>query len=270
MMNETQSPIILVGAIAGDIIGSRFEFDPRKSTDFELFSPRCQFTDDTILTIAVADAILSGVDYGQRLMEYGRRYPYASYGGSFRRWLNAGIQQPYNSYGNGSAMRVSPVGWAFEDIIDVLREAERSANPTHNHPEGIKGAQAIALAIFLARQGQDKDYIRSELSSRFGYDLNHSVDEIRPGYQFDETCQVTVPAALIAFLDSVSLEDTIRKAISLGGDADTLAAIAGSVAEAYYHETPVSMIDQVKKYLDPDLWNIVRKFSELYPKNRAS
>ena len=173
-------------------------------------------------------------------------YPNSGYGGMFRQWMHAENPQPYNSFGNGSAMRVSPVGWAFNTVEEVLREAEASAAVTHNHPEGIKGAQAVALAIFRARSGSTKDEIRAETTQRFGYDLSSTLDEIRPTYQFDETCQKTVPPAIIAFLESLDFEDAIRKAISLGGDADTLAAITGSIAEAFYGGVPQEIVKEVQ------------------------
>jgi ADP-ribosylglycohydrolase len=259
-----KSSYCLLGAIAGDIIGSRYEGRPIKTEVFELFTPRNSFTDDTVLTVAVADAILRQEGYDALILEYARRYPHAGYGGSFRYWMYSNNPQPYNSFGNGSAMRVSPVGWAFDTLEEVLREAELSASPTHNHPEGIKGAQAIALAVFMARKGDSKDEIRREISARFGYDLGQTLESIRPAYRFDITCQGTVPPALLAFLESHSVEDAIRKAISLGGDADTLAAISASVAEAYYGGLPAELILEVKRRLPGELWQVVESFSERY------
>jgi len=218
----------MLGAIAGDVIGSIYEGRGKqiKRENFPLFSPHCHFTDDSLLTIAVADAILTDGDYGPAIRQYALRYPHLGYGGRFKQWMGSDSSEPYFSYGNGSAMRVSPVGWAFDSVEDVLHEAQRSAAVTHNHPEGIKGAQATALAIFLARQRIEKEALRLEISARFGYDLYQTVAEIRPGYKFDSSCQGSVPQAIIAFLDSAGVEDAIRKAISLGGDSDTLAAIA--------------------------------------------
>ncbi len=254
----------MLGAIAGDIVGSVYEFDQIKTKDFPLFDPRAFFTDDTVLTVAVAEAILTSGPYAETVREIGRRYPYAGYGGSFRRWLYTDNAPPYNSWGNGAAMRVSPVGWAFEDEEAVLREAARSAGFTHNHPEGIKGAQATALALFLARRQNTKEQIREAIASRFGYNLSRTVDDIRPTYSFDESCQGTVPEALVAFLDSTSFEDAIRNAISLGGDSDTLACITGGVAEAFYGGVPRHVREEVQKRLTPDLWDITVRFCQRY------
>jgi ADP-ribosylglycohydrolase len=228
----------MLGAIAGDVIGSVFEAEPTKTTQFPLFSPGSRMTDDTVLTVAIAHSILRGIDYATSLRHFGRRYPNAGYGGSFFRWLFDSQPAPYNSWGNGAAMRVSPVGFAFDSIADVLLEAKRSAAVTHNHPEAIKGAQATALAIFLARQGTSKDDIRDELSQRFAYDLDRSLDEIRPVYVFDVSCQGSVPESVMAFLESEGFEDAIRKAISLGGDSDTMACITGGIAQALYKDVP--------------------------------
>jgi ADP-ribosylglycohydrolase len=254
----------MIGAIAGDIIGSVYEFGHIKSKEFPLFGPESRYTDDSVLTVAVAQAILTDGDYRRAVLDLGRRYPDAGYGGFFRGWLDSPDPKPYNSWGNGSAMRVSPVGFAFESVEDVLREAQRTAEFTHDHPEGIKGAQATALAVFLARTEWDKDLIRHEVSTRFGYDLDRTVDEIRPGYGFDESCQRTVPEAIIAFLESESYEDAIRNAVSLGGDADTLACITGGIAEAYYGPLPPVIIEQVKGILPADLWGVVERFCTRY------
>jgi ADP-ribosylglycohydrolase len=250
----------MIGAIAGDIIGSVHEYARTKSKDFPLFVPASTFTDDSVLTVAVAQAILTDGDYRKAALAFGRRYPNAGYGGSFADWLRSVDPKPYNSWGNGAAMRVSPVGFAFETVEDVLREAKRSAEFSHDHPEGIKGAQATALAVFLARTEWDKDLIRTEVADRFGYDLDRTVDDIRPGYGFDESCQGTVPEAIVAFLDSSSYEDALRNAISLGGDGDTLACIAGGIAEAYYGPVPGVILEQVKGILPADLWGIAESF----------
>jgi len=250
----------MIGAIAGDIIGSVYEFGRTKSKDFPLFGPGSAFTDDSVLTVAVAQAILTDGDYKRAVLEFGRRYPNAGYGGFFAGWLRSPDPKPYNSWGNGSAMRASPVGFAFDSVDEVLREAQRSAEITHDHPEGIKGAQATALAVFLARTEWDKDLIRTEITSRFGYDLDRTVEDIRPGYGFDESCQRTVPEAIVAFLDSVSYEDAVRNAISLGGDSDTLACITGGIAEAFYGPVPNVIMEQVKGILPADLWGITEEF----------
>ena len=254
----------MLGTIAGDIIGSVYESGWMKSTDFPLFSPESTFTDDTVLTVAVADLILHGKDYAATLREYGRRYPNAGYGGMFCHWLYKPVSAPYMSYGNGSAMRVSPVGFAFNTIEEVLTEAQRSAEVTHNHPEGIKGAQAIALAIFLARTGKEKKEIAGYIEGQFGYNLRQTLDEIRPSYHFDETCQGSVPQAIIAFLESTDYEDAVRKAVSLSGDSDTLACMAGGIAQAHYGRIADCIVREVRQILDEDLLTIVDEFNNLY------
>ena len=254
----------MIGAIAGDIIGSVYEAHPIKTKDFPLFHPACRFSDDSILTIAVAQAILEKRDYQTTLWEMGRKYPHAGYGGSFIRWLGTKNPKPYNSWGNGSAMRVSPVGFAFDTVETVLQEAGRTAEISHNHPEGIKGAQATALAVFLARTTQDKQKTRTEINRRFGYDLNRSISDIRPSYEFDVSCQGTVPEAIIAFLESESWEDAIRNAVSLGGDSDTLACITGGIAEAYYGSMAHNIQEKVKACLTEELWTIVESFNGRY------
>ncbi|MDX1707052.1 MAG: ADP-ribosylglycohydrolase family protein, partial [Desulfobacterales bacterium] len=239
----------MIGAIAGDIIGSVFEHHPIKTTAFPLFSPASCFTDDTVLSVAIADAILHQTDYGPALKTYGRRYPAAGYGLAFFRWMQSDDAKPYNSWGNGSAMRVSAVGFAFNAVEDVLLEAQKTAVVTHNHPEGIKGAQATALAIYLARQGAAKSDIRHQISERFRYDLDRRLDEIRPRYRFDVSCQGSVPEAILAFLESMDFEDALRLAVSLGGDSDTMACIAGGIAQAYYGSIPRYILDTVRRRL---------------------
>jgi ADP-ribosylglycohydrolase len=258
---EEKKNYCLLGALAGDVIGSVYEFNAPKTTEFELFTPESQITDDSILTLAVADAIMNGCCYQDRIRKYALAYPHNGYGGMFLSWMYARHPRPYNSFGNGSAMRVSPVGWAFNSAEDVLREAEASAAVTHNHPEGIKGAQAVAFAVFHARHGGTKAEIRTEITERFGYDLSLTLDAIRPTYQFNETCQGTVPQAIIAFLESENFEEAIRNAISLGGDADTLAAISGSIAEAFYEGVPEEIAREVRTRLPEELWSIVERFS---------
>jgi ADP-ribosylglycohydrolase len=254
----------MLGAIAGDIIGSPYEGHPAKSFDFELFTSQSRPTDDTVLTVAVADCILNGKEYAATIKEYGRRYPDIGYGGMFLKWLWNDNIAPYNSFGNGSAMRVSPVGFAFTSMDMVLKEAERSAAVTHNHPEGIKGAQAIAAAIFLARSGNSKEQIREYVEESFGYDLHQTLDEIRPWYRFDETCQGSVPQSIIAFLESNDYEDAVRKAVSLGGDSDTLACMTGGIAQAYYNDIPSYIINRTKKLLDEELTVVIDEFYERY------
>jgi ADP-ribosylglycohydrolase len=254
----------MIGAIAGDIVGSVYEWDPIKTTEFPLFKSNSCFTDDTVLTLAIAYAVLNHGGYQEPLKTFGRKYPYAGYGGRFSQWLVSDDSSPYNSWGNGSAMRVSSIGFAFNSIDDVLTEAKKTAEVTHNHPEGIKGAQATALAVYLARTGVTKDEIRAEITERFGYDLSRTVDEIRPAYTFDVSCQGTVPEAIIAFLDSVSYEDAIRKAISLGGDSDTLACITGGIAQAYYKEIPKDILTEVYSKLPEEFINIIEKFNTTF------
>ena len=227
----------MLGAIIGDIVGSVYEWNNIKTKEFPLFSEKCFFTDDTVMTIAVADALLNGGtpdNFIDSMKSIGRLYPRAGYGGGFRKWLFSDDRKPYNSWGNGSAMRVSPCGWFAKSIGEAEALAERSAAVTHNHPEGIKGAQATAAAIYLARLEEPMDRIREYLERKYSYNLSRTLDEIRPEYAFNESCQGTVPEAIIAFLESHGFEDAIRNAISLGGDSDTLAAITGGIAEAYY------------------------------------
>jgi len=254
----------MIGAIAGDIIGSVYEHRQIKTKDFPLFDARCTFTDDTVLTVAIADAILSGKPYLDSVRRIGRRYPDVGYGGSFIGWLYSPDARPYNSWGNGSAMRVSPIGFALTTEDEVLDQARATAEITHNHPEGVKGAQATALAVFLARTGADKESIRSRIASQFEYDLDRTVDEIRPSYAFDISCQGTVPEAIIAFLDSDSYEDAVRNAVSLGGDSDTLACITGGIAEALYGGVPDGIRTKVKELLTPDLWSVTQAFCAKY------
>lgn len=254
----------MIGAIAGDIIGSVYEHNAIKTKDFPLFDRRCDFTDDTVLTVAVASAILTGGSYLDSVREIGQRHPNAGYGASFYNWLHSSNVRPYNSWGNGSAMRVSPVGFAFSKEDEVLRHARMTAQITHNHPEGIKGAEATALAVFLARTQRDKSLIRNRITRSFGYDLDRTLDSIRPAYSFDVSCQGTVPEALIAFLESNSYEDAIRNAVSLEGDSDTLACITGGIAEAFYGEVPREIVSTVQQTLTEDLWEITEAFRDKY------
>lgn len=240
----------MIGAIIGDIVGSPFEFDRNKhlaQTKYPLFQSTTHYTDDTVMTVAIAEALLNYQDERepldeQKLAEYckksmikwGRKYPLAGYGGRFFQWLWRDAPQPYQSYGNGSGMRVSTAAFLYENLEDVLTAAKATALPSHDHPEGIKGAQAIAYMIWAAKNKKSKEELKAEVEKRFGYDLNFTIDEIRPTYHMDETCQGSVPQAIVAFLESESYEHCIRHAISLGGDADTIACMAGGIAEAYY------------------------------------
>jgi len=254
----------MLGAIAGDIIGSVYEFSPIKTTDFELFSARSTFTDDTVLTVALAEAILHGRDYGRTMKEYYRRYPHAGYGGFFHHWARSEESKPYNSWGNGAAMRISPAGFAYEKLEEVLERAEYFTVITHNHPEGIRGAQAVAAAVFLARKGSSKEEIKAATESRFGYDLSASLAEIRPTYSFDVSCKGTVPQAITAFLESRDFEDAIRKAVSLGGDSDTLACITGGIAHAFYGSLPEHITGRVYSILDDRLGEVTREFMHAF------
>jgi ADP-ribosylglycohydrolase len=254
----------MIGAISGDVIGSVHEGSLPQPKDFPLFVPGSCFTDDTVLTVAVGKAIHSKIDYRSSIREWGRRYPHAGYGGWFAKWLFQEGAQPYNSCGNGSAMRVSAIGWAFDELDAVMREAAKSAEVTHNHPEGIKGAQAVAAVVFSARTGHGKDHIRKLLSERFRYDCSRPLDELRQNSEFEITCQATVPAAAVAFLESTDFEDAIGNAVSLGGDADTLACIAGAMAEAHYGGVPRSIQDEVMRRLDAPLRAEVLAFAKTY------
>ena len=263
---------IIYGAILGDIIGSPFEFDRGdKTKDFKLFSRRSHYTDDSVMTLAVCEALLKvGQDATVKEIEdavissmqsWGRRYPHAGYGGYFRRWLTACHPEPYNSFGNGSAMRVSAVGWLYDSLENTRTVAKAIANVTHNHPEGIKGAEATASAIFMARNGSSKEEIKKYIENEFHYDLNRTLDEIRPSFHMDETCQKTVPEAIIAFLEAKDFEDAIRNAVSLGGDTDTLGAITGSIAEAYYR-IPEWLMTECRKRIYRDMRVVLDDFND--------
>ena len=253
----------MYGAILGDIIGSPFEFDRGdKTKEFDLFSKDCGFTDDSVMTIAVGEALLAvGTQATVKeieeavvtnMQDWGKRYPYAGYGGRFRHWLRESNPKPYGSYGNGSAMRVSAAGWLYDSMERTREVARATANVTHNHPEGIKGAEATASAIYMARNGFSKEKIKEYIEREFHYNLNRTLDEIRPGYHMDETCQRTVPEAIIAFLESQDFEDAIRNVVSLGGDTDTLGAITGSIAEAFYG-IPAVLVAECRSRLDEGL-----------------
>lgn len=256
----------MLGAITGDIIGSVYEFATQKTKDFPLFTDQSTFTDDTILTVAVADVLLHGGSYTDAFKRYYQLYPdpCGGYGARFQAWAASANSQPYNSWGNGAAMRVSPVAYVHQTLDAVLQAAQQTAVVTHNHPEGIKGAQATAAAIFLARQGQSKPSIKHYIETQFGYDLSRSLAQIRPVYEFNESCQETVPEAIIAFLESTSFTDAIRNAVSLGGDADTLTCITGSIAEAFYGAVPDTIADRVWALLPAPLKTVVVQFQATY------
>ncbi len=250
----------MIGAIAGDIIGSVHEGSDTKTKDFPLFVEYSQFTDDTVLTVAVAEHFLRGGDYVDLFHAYFHAYPLAGFGGSFIRWAGHYKREPYNSWGNGSAMRVCPVGVVCDTLDEVLAQARLSAEVTHNHPEGIKGAEATAVAVFLARTGRTKAEIKSHIESTFGYNLSAKLDDIRDAYRFDVSCQGSVPQSIIAFLEANDYEDAVRNAISLGGDADTMACIAGGIAEAFYGGVPDAIRAPVLALLDDRLRGVVEEF----------
>ncbi len=260
----------IIGAICGDIIGSTREFNPIKTKEFELFAKYSTFTDDTVLTLAVASWLVNDKEHHRRnlvkeIRHLTDNYPHAGYGGRFRRWTKSEKPHPYNSWGNGSAMRVSPVGWACNTLEDTQILAKKSAEVTHNHPEGIKAAVAVASAIYLARKGKNKEHIKEYIEATFNYDLSRKLSEIRPDYKFEVSCQKSVPESIICFLESTSYEDCIRNAISLGGDSDTMAAISGSIAAAYY-EVPEHISSKCIDILDARLYKILEDFNLEYLK----
>ena len=263
----------MYGAILGDIIGSPYEFDRgNKTKDFPFFDKGASFTDDTVMTIAVAEALMQAISDGiidneaatkdliiDSMHKWGHRYPDAGYGGRFYYWLKDNSREPYNSFGNGSAMRVAAAGWLFDDLDTTRRVARWTSEVTHNHQEGVKGAEATAAAIFLARTGCSKEEIKDYIVSEFGYDLSRTCDEIRPGYYHVESCQETVPEAITAFMEGNNFEDVIRTAVSLGGDCDTLTCIAGSIAEAFYGVSDY-LKNECEKRLPDDIADILLKF----------
>ena len=261
----------MIGAILGDMIGAPYEFDRSpKTKKFPLFSKYSQFTDDSVMTVAVAEALLNTFGGTEdeiksalimSMRKWGKKYPDAGYGCRFYNWLWSKNPEPYGSYGNGSAMRVSAAGWLYDILEETRRIARLTAEVTHNHPEGIKGAEATASAIFLARTGASKDAIKDYIVSEFGYDLSRTCDEIRPAYRHVESCQKTVPEAVTAFLEGTDFEDVIRTAVSLGGDCDTLTCIAGSIAEAFYG-VPDEMAAECRKRLPDDMLTVLDRFAE--------
>lgn len=266
----------MYGAIIGDIAGSRFEFDMSpKVKDFEIFSRKCFFTDDSVMTIAVAEALLDAGNAADEetvkklliksMKKWGRLFPDAGYGGMFYRWLFTGMDKPYRSFGNGSAMRVSAAGWLY-DTLDRTREVARwTAEVTHNHPEGIKGAESVAAVIFLARHGYDKAYIKKYVEDEFGYNLDRTCDEIRPDYKFDVTCMGTVPEAMTAFFEAQDFEDVVRTGVSLGGDCDTLTCIACAMGEAMY-EIPETFKDKCRSYMLPEMIEVEERIYKMTTK----
>lgn len=278
-MKTYQYPCL--GAIIGDTVGSIYEFENIKTTDFPFFSRKSDYTDDSIMTIAVADWLVntdrSQAALEERLVDWAEHNPcpMGGYGKSFRRWLfipealrdfdrygeivksGKSIRHPYNSFGNGSAMRASACGWAAKSLEEALDLGKRSAEITHNHPEGIKGAQAVAAAILLSRQGETKENIRGYIEKQFGYNLHLTCDELRPDYDWEASCQGTVPPAIIAWLDSMNFETAVRLAVSLGGDSDTLACITGGIAQAFYDEIPNHIVERMQSLLPREFWQIM-------------
>lgn len=255
----------MFGAIAGDVIGSVYERNNVKSKAFPLFRAASRFTDDTVLTVAVARALLAGEPPGRAMRELHRLYPDAGFGPTFRAWIEAGDDAPApKSASNGAAMRISPVGWACATLDEVMATAERFTVVTHDHPDGVKGAQATAAAVFLARHGAGKDSIRDHVEQAFGYDLSVPLDAVRPGYAFDLSCEGTVPHAIRAFLEASDFEDAVRNAISIGGDSDTLAAIAGAIAEAHWGGVPAPIAQAVWARLDAPLRETTQRFCAAY------
>ena len=261
----------MYGAFLGDMIGAPYEFDQGDKTKvFPLFTDESQFTDDSVMTAAVAEALLDTLGQPDdeikaalvsSLLAWGRKYPGAGYGGRFIQWLSSEDPQPYGSCGNGSAMRVSAAGWLYDSLEETRKAARLTAEITHNHPEGVKGAEATASAIYLARTGSGKEEIKEYVEREFGYDLSRTCDEIRPHYFHIETCQKTVPEAITAFLEGVDFEDVIRTAVSLGGDCDTLTCIAGSIAEAFYG-VPAELIDECRRRLPEDILEVTDRFQD--------
>jgi len=254
----------MLGAITGDVIGSVYEWDNIKTTSFNLYNNKSYFTDDTVMSIAVADAIMSGGSFAQSMKDWGRRYPDAGYGGHFAVWLRSESMEAYNSWGNGSAMRVSPVGFAFNTMEEVLTMAKKTAEVTHNHPEGIKGAQVTAAAIFMARQNASKQEIKAYIEHEFEYNLSRRLDDIRPHYIFDVSCQGSVPEAIIAFLESYDFENSIRLAVSIGGDTDTIACINGGIAQAFYKQIDKKLETFIRGKLTQEMCDVLNRFITLY------
>lgn len=254
----------MLGAIAGDVIGSVHEHSGTKTKNFPLFVEASQFTDDTVLTVAVAERLLRGGSYVDWYHEYFHAYPEAGYGSSFIHWAEHRCREPYYSWGNGAAMRVSPIGIACNTLEEVLAQARASAEVTHNHPEGIRGAQATAAAVFLARSGYTKADIKTYIEQEFGYCLSERLDDIREHYCFDVSCQGSVPQSIIAFLEADGFEDAVRNAISLGGDADTMACIAGGIAEAFFGGVPDEIASRTLAVLDERLHGVVGEFQERF------
>jgi ADP-ribosylglycohydrolase len=255
----------MLGAIIGDIVGSVYERNNIKTKEFPLFRDDCFFTDDTIMTCATAEAIMNGGekdDFIDAYKKFGRMYPDAGYGHRFKKWIFSETRKPYNSYGNGSAMRVSPVGFYAKSLEEALQLAKTTAEVSHNHSQGIKGAQAIASSIYLALNGKSKEEIKEYVETEFGYNLRRSCDDIRPMYRFDVTCQGSCPQAIIAFLESSDYESAIRLAVSLGGDSDTIACMAGGIAAAFYGVQD-DIVVKAREYLSEDIIKTIESFEAI-------
>ena len=264
--NIDAAQFVLVGTICGDIIGSVYEGRKTKNIDFPLFSSRDRFTDDTVCTIAVADALIKGLRFEDLIRYWCRKYPHSGYGKGFKSWFLSDKPQPYYSYGNGSAMRVSVVGAYANTLDECLSLAKQSAEITHNHPEGIKGAQSVASAIFLALHSCDKSKIKDYIEKQFGYDLSRKYVDIQPSYRFEVSCQKSVPESIIAFLESADYESAVRMAVAYGGDADTMAAIAGGIAAAYYGDIPQYILDRCTDSLTKDILSVIECFNTILNK----
>jgi len=264
----------MLGAIIGDISGSIYEFSDNKPYLNELISSKCYFTDDSVLTIAIADSLISmkkdnnfkhsDRKYKSYLIQYGRRYPHAGYGQNFSDWLISDNPKPYYSFGNCSAMRVSPIGYAFSSLEETLLEAANSARLTHNHRDGVKGAKAVAGSIYLARNGENKEKIKQFIQEKIGYKLSFNIEDLHKNYTFQIKCSESVPQAIYAFLISDNFEDSIKKAIYIGGDSDTVACITGSIAEAFYKDIPIPLIQKAKDKLDIEQKNVLKEFYQLF------
>jgi ADP-ribosylglycohydrolase len=267
LANSRKERIFMYGSIIGDICGSIYEWNNRvtdKPGDINLVNQECYYTDDTILVLAIADAVLNGRDYQKYLLTWTKKYPNCGYGIKFKTWFTQNNPKPYNSYGNGSAMRVGSIGWCFETLEETIDEAGKSARITHNHKEGIKGAKAVAAAIYLARNNKTKKEIKEYIENEFKYKLSTDITKLREKYKYEATCQNTVPPAIMAFLESSNFEDSIQIAISLGGDSDTLASITGSISEAFYKNIPLSLINFVNNKLQDDMKAVLNKFYNRY------
>jgi len=256
----------MLGAILGDIVGSVYEWNNIKTKEFDLFTENSSITDDSVLTVSLADSIINNKNFTKNLKQYTYKYPDKGYGGNFLIWASSEVTEPYNSWGNGSAMRTSPVAWAYDTLEEILEKSKEFAAVTHNHPEGIKGAQAISSAIFLAKKNASKEEIKEYIEFTFKYDLSRKLNDIRNNYKFEVSCQKSVPEAIIAFLESNDFEDAIRNAISLGGDSDTIAAMTGSIAEAFYKGVPMHLYTKIMDHLDDDLKKTVLEFQRKYIK----